>query len=84
MFTAGVAAHAVADWLGVGSVRSLDVRFRSRVWPGDTLATTVEATDVDRIEAGERIAVEMRVDREADEGDEDGEAVITGTAEAVL
>jgi acyl dehydratase len=84
MFTAGVAAHAVADWLGVGSVRSLDVRFRSRVWPGDTLTTTVEATDVDRIEAGERIAVEMRVDREADEGDEDGEAVITGTAEAVL
>jgi acyl dehydratase len=84
MFTAGVAAHAVADWLGVGSVRSFDVRFRSRVWPGDTLTTTVEATDVDRIEAGERVAVEMRVDREAGEDDGDGEAVITGTVEAVL
>ena len=81
MFTAGVAAHAVADWLGVGTVRSFDVRFRAQVWPGDTLATTVEATDVERVEAGERVAVELRVDRDDDGG---GTAVITGTAEAVL
>ena len=95
MFTAGVAAHAVCDWLGVGSVRSFDVRFRSRVWPGDTLTTTVEATDVERVEASERVAVELRVDREASEASETrrastdsssdgGETVITGSAEAVL
>jgi acyl dehydratase len=82
MFTAGVAAHAVADWLGVGSVRSFDVRFRSRVWPGDTLETTVEATDIERIDGGERVAVDLRVDRTGDDGSE--ETVITGSAEAVL
>jgi acyl dehydratase len=96
MFTAGVAAHAVADWLGVGAVRSFDVRFRAQVWPGDTLATNVEATDVERVEAGERVAVELRVDRDAgdpggrtppeseSEGGASEEAVVTGTAEAVI
>jgi acyl dehydratase len=78
MFTAGVAAHAVCDWLGVGAIRSFGVRFRSRVWPGDTLTTTVESADVERTGAGERVAVELRVDRD------DEEAVITGSAEAVL
>jgi acyl dehydratase len=78
MFTAGVAAHAVCDWLGVGSVRSFGVRFRSRVWPGETLTTTVEASDVERTGAGERVAVELRVDRDGDE------TAITGSAEAVL
>ena len=78
MFTAGVAAHAVSDWLGVGSVRSCDVRFRSRVWPGYTLTTTVEATDVEHVDAGERVAVELRVDRNQEE------AVITGCAEAIV
>ena len=84
MFTAGVAAHAVSDWLGVGSVRAFDVRFRSRVWPGDTLATTVEATDVERVDAGERVAVDLRVERSREVDGSDGEAVITGTAEAVV
>ena len=86
MFTAGVAAHAVGDWLGVGSMRSFDVRFRSRVWPGDTLATTVEATETERGAAGERVTVELRVERsrDADDGNDEAEAVITGTAEAVL
>ncbi|MEF8841948.1 MAG: MaoC family dehydratase N-terminal domain-containing protein [Haloarculaceae archaeon] len=86
MFTAGVATHAVGDWLGVGSVRSFDVRFRSRVWPGDTLTTSVEATDVEPVEEGERVVVELRVEREAGAGDGDdaGETVITGSAEAVV
>jgi acyl dehydratase len=89
MFTAGVAAHAVGDWLGVGSVRSFDVRFQARVWPGDTLVTSVEVTDVEPVEEGERVVVELRVDREArpndrDDGNDDGETVITGSAEAVL
>jgi len=82
MFTAGVAAHAVADWLGVGRVRSFDVRFRSRVWPGDALVTSVEATGVERLDRGERVTVKLGVERE---GRGDGrETVITGTAEAVL
>ena len=82
MFTAGVAAHAVADWLGLGAVDAFDVRFRSRVWPGDGLETTVEATDVERVDGGERITIDLRVDR--DGGDGDTEPVIVGTAEAVV
>jgi len=84
MFTAGVATHAVADWLGVGSVRSFDVRFRSRVWPGDTLRATVEATDVERTDAGEQVTVELQVERSRNGNRGDDETVITGSAEAVL
>lgn len=78
MFTAGVAAHAVADWLGLAAIRSFDVRFQSRVWPGDTLTTSVEAATVESGDGGERITVDLRVDRNGQE------AVITGSAEAVL
>jgi len=83
MFTAGVAAHAVADWLGVGRVRSFDVRFRSRVWPGDALVTSVETTGVERLDRGERVTAELGVEREG-RGEGDPETVITGTVEAVL
>jgi acyl dehydratase len=95
MFTAGVAAHAVAGWLGLGAIGSFDVRFRSRVWPGDTLSTTVEATAVESVDGGERVSVDLRVERDGDEASgasrtssdiesDGGDPLVTGSAEAVL
>jgi peroxisomal enoyl-CoA hydratase 2 len=78
MFTAGVAAHAVADWFGLAAVRTFEVRFQSRVWPGDTIATTVEATDIESSGADERIECDVSVSRT------DGEVVLTGQAAALL
>lgn len=86
MFTAGVAAHAVADWFGLGNVRTFTVRFRSRVWPGDTITATAAVTDVDRVdgsdcpgdEGAERVEADLRVTRD------DGETVLTGHAAAIL
>ena len=77
MFTADVAAHAIGDWFGVGNIETFAVRFRSRVWPGDTItasaeATTVEGTDDERVEA------DLRVVRD------EGEDVLTGHAAATL
>jgi peroxisomal enoyl-CoA hydratase 2 len=78
MFTAGVAAHAVADWFGLAAVRRFEVRFRSRIWPGDTVATTVGATNVESSGAGERVEADVSVSRT------DGEVVLTGRATALL
>ncbi|MFD1514237.1 MaoC/PaaZ C-terminal domain-containing protein [Halomarina rubra] len=68
MLTAGVAAHAVTDFVGVDRVRSFGVRFRSRVWPGDTVTARTVVADDDCV-------LDVSVERERD-----GETVLTGTA----
>jgi peroxisomal enoyl-CoA hydratase 2 len=78
MFTAGVAAHAVADWFGLAAIQTFEVRFQSRVWPGDTIATTVEVTDIETSGAGERVECDVTVSRT------DSEVVLTGQAMALL
>ncbi len=76
MFPAGVLATAVTRWLGVGTVRRYSVRFRSRVWPGDrlTLRGTV-AEKAERDGVGLVICALQVLNQ-------NGEAVITGEAEA--
>nr|WP_282594695.1 MaoC/PaaZ C-terminal domain-containing protein [Halomarina salina] len=78
MLTAGVAAQAVADSVGLGRVRSFGVRFQSRVWPGDTVtarATVAEGVDADGRDAtADGLVLDVAVDTD------DGETVLTGTA----
>lgn len=78
MFTAGVAAHAVADWFGLERVRTFSVRFRSRVWPGDTIRASAVVTDSEPVSEGERVDADIRVVRD------DDETVLTGRAGAIL
>ncbi len=40
MFTAGLLSKAVTDYVGVGNVRRFQVRFATRVWPGDVVTCT--------------------------------------------
>lgn len=74
MWTAGLLASFVGDWIGVGAVRSLDVRFRSAVWPGDELILGINTLDhagvrAITVTAGEaqRITGTVRMDDRAHE-----------------
>jgi len=76
MFTAGVAAQAVADWFGLANVRSFGVRFQAQVWPGDTVTAVAEVTDLEVDGDVATVEADVRV------SNQDGEAVVTGQASA--
>jgi acyl dehydratase len=78
MLTAGIAAHALADWFGLANVRSFGVRFQAQVWPGDTVTAVVEVTDVEAAGDVATVEADVRVTNA------DGEAVATGQANAEL
>lgn len=37
MMSAGFVSHVVQDWLGLANITKYGVRFKERVWPGDSL-----------------------------------------------
>lgn len=76
MFTAGLLAHYLTDWLGTGSLRRFRVRFKRQVWPGDTLHFRSEV--VRKFEE----AGEGRVEVRADVLNQAGEVVLEGWAVA--
>src|SRR6478672_10190265 len=41
MFTAGLLATAVTNFVGIGTLKSYRVRFTKQTWPGETLTTQV-------------------------------------------
>jgi acyl dehydratase len=78
MCTAGYTAHMVSDWFGLENIRKFGVRFRARVWPGDTVTVSGEVTDVTRED--DHATVEAEIATENDDGD----TLITGTVVAEL
>ena len=78
MFTAGVLARALTDYVGVGNLRNYKIRFTKQTWPGETLVTHV--TVAKRYEEGR----EHRVDLECSVTNQAGEAKLTGVAVAAL
>lgn len=78
MLTAGIASHAVSDWLGRGNVTAFGVRFQAQVWPGDTVTAYGEVVDLDH--DGDETDVEADVTVE----NQDGEVVLSGYAEATV
>ena len=78
MLSAGLLGSFVTRWFGPGSVRRFKVRFREKVFVGDTL--TAEGRVVERLEGPEgapRWSLELALLRQ------DGTAVVTGLAEVV-
>lgn len=73
MFTAGVVSRVLTDWFGIDRIASFGVRFRSRVFPGDTIVGSGEIVDIEADEA----AVEL----EATARDE---TLLTGTATVIF
>ena len=78
MFTAGMLATALTNYVGVGNLRSYKVRFTKQTWPGETLTTKIRVSGKTE-ENGEHL-----VDLECEVVNQDGEAKVNGTAVAAL
>jgi acyl dehydratase len=78
MLTMGMTGRVLTDWFGVEGLRSYGVRFVKQVFPGDALTATATVTAV-REDGGRRLA-----DLTVSTVNQDGDAVLTGTATAVL
>ena len=78
MFSAGLLATAITDFVGVGNVRNYKVRFVKQTWPGETFKTQVKVTGK-RKEDGANL-----VDLEATLVNQDGEVKVAGEATAEL
>jgi len=77
MFTAGILATALTDYVGVGNLRHYKVRFTKQTWPDEVLSTRIVVTGR-REEGGERL-----VDLDCSVANADGEVKVTGTAVAL-
>jgi acyl dehydratase len=75
MFTAGLLATAITDFVGIGNLTSYRVRFTKQTWPGEVLTTNVTVAEK---RAGNEVLLTCSV------VNEHGEAKITGEAVAVL
>ena len=61
MYLAGLLATAVTNWVGISSLRSYQVRFTSKAWPGDVLHSNLEVTDVSDQGAVLRVEIDCRI-----------------------
>ena len=78
MFSAGLLARAVTDYVGVGSLKNYKVRFVKQTWPGETFNTKVVVKGK-RKEDGANL-----VDLEIELANQDGEVKVAGEAVAEL
>jgi acyl dehydratase len=78
MFTAGILAKALTDYVGVGNLRLYKIRFTKQTWPGEVLTTHV------KVEKKYTEGSEERVDLECSVTNESGEPKLTGVATAAL
>ena len=74
----GMTGRIVTNYVGDGTLKKYGVRFTSQVWPGDTLTSVATITDI-REEDGESL-----VDLEIVTTNQDGVAVVTGSATAKI
>src|SRR5437867_10354160 len=44
MFSAGLLAKAITDYVGIGNLKRYKVRFTKQTWPGETLVSRVVVT----------------------------------------
>ena len=78
MFSAGLLASAITDYVGIGNLRRYNVRFSKQTWPGDELTTRITVADK-RKEDDDNL-----VDLECALLNGNGDAVVTGEATAVV
>ena len=74
----GYLARALTDWVGVGNLRLLKIRFTGQVWPGETIVCKAKAIRKYE-EHGER-----RLDCEFSVTNQNGDSKIAGTAVVAL
>ena len=72
MFTAGLLATAVTNYVGVGNLASYRVRFTKQTWPGEVLTTNVVVREK---RANNELVIDCSVTNENGEAKIQGEAV---------
>ena len=72
MFTAGVLATFLTNWVGEENVRRFRTRFVGQVWPGEQILCTARVTEVSDGSA----EVELSVTNEKGEKKIDGDATV--------
>jgi acyl dehydratase len=78
MFSMGLLATALTDWVGIGNLRHFGVRFTRQTWPGEVLSSRIVVTGK-RKEKGEHL-----LDLDCSLLDEQGEVKVAGRAVARL
>ena len=78
MLTMGLTGTLLTDAVGDGALRTFGVRFRSQVWPGDTLTATATVTEVTKKDSETLVALDVETVNQK------GEVVASGTATAAL
>lgn len=78
MLSMGLTGRMLTDWLGPAALKKFGVRFTRQVWPGDTLTTKGEVTDVTE-QDGQKLATIKVVTV-----NQNGEAVVEGEAVAAI
>jgi acyl dehydratase len=72
MYSAGLLATAIENWLGVGCLKKFKVRFVKQTWPGEVLSTDIKVV----------ARREGEIDLECRLVNEDGEVKVEGEATA--
>ena len=75
MFSAGLLATAITNYVGIGNLSSYRMRFTKQTWPGEVLSTNVAVTEK---RPGNEIVLECVL------VNQDGEAKLQAEAVAVL
>ena len=75
MFSAGLLATAITNYVGIGNLASYRMRFTKQTWPGEVLSTTVAVVEK---RPGNEIVLECSL------VNQDGEAKLQAQAVAVL
>jgi acyl dehydratase len=75
MFSAGLLATAITNYVGVGNLASYRMRFTKQTWPGEVLSTNVSVVEK---RPGNEIVLECAL------VNQDGEAKLQAEAVAVL
>jgi len=78
MYSAGLLATAITNFVGIGSLRRYTVRFVRQAWPGESFQTKVVVRGK-RVEEGEHL-----VDLDCSLANDEGEVKVSGEAVAVL
>jgi acyl dehydratase len=78
MFSMGLLATALTNYVGIGNLTHFSVRFAKQTWPDDVLTTEIVAK-TKRNEGGQNL-----VDFDVKVNNQNGEAVVVGEATAAL
>jgi acyl dehydratase len=78
MFSAGLLATAITNWVGVGNLERYRVRFVKQAWPGEVFSTSVKVVATREGDGGRLVDLECSLANEA------GEVKVAGEATAIL